>query len=371
MTFSTGGLDSDGPGAGSAVLSRYVYDGDNIVLEYNGSNTLTHRYVHGPDVDQILADEDATNAILWPFADNLGTVRDLVNSNGTVQNHIKYESFGKVTSESNSSVNHLYAFTGRERDEETGLQYHRARYYDPLTGKWISEDPSSFDGGDANLSRYVENSPTNYVDPNGLSAQMVVAVMGSPYTWKYDPSAAFGGITPKADTTFISIEEIPMTDDTGKIHEDIPTKVPKHWTPQVIEEALKQAGKSIGNRERENNPNTNPDFDPALEAGHRKRIGKEREWEEKLAKRRKELTGETWPLTPKPAPQVVAPPVPPGVPPPVPGGGLGGNPRFGPINMIGPAGGRAPIPVFFPGRLLRPIGSAGGGGGGVPMVFLP
>ena len=198
-------VDNDGPGAGAAVVSRYVYDGDDIVLEYNGSNTLTHRYVHGPDVDQIFADEDATNAILWPLADNLGTVRDLSNSTGTIQNHIKYESFGKVTSESNSAVNHLYGFTGRERDEEAGLSYHRGRYYDPLTGKWISEDPSGFDGGDANLSRYVLNSPTNYVDPHGLSAQtsgqMVVVVMGSPYTWNYDTNAAWGGKTPKADTT--------------------------------------------------------------------------------------------------------------------------------------------------------------------------
>ena len=160
-------IDNDGPGAGAAVVTRHVYDGDNIVLEYNGSNTLTHRYVYGPDVDQILADEDATNAILFPLADNLGTVRDLINSSGTVQNHIKYEGFGKVTSESNSAINHLFAFTGRERDEETGLQYHRGRYYGPATGKWTSDDPSGFSGGDANLSRYVSNSPLDYVDPDG------------------------------------------------------------------------------------------------------------------------------------------------------------------------------------------------------------
>jgi len=160
--------DADGAGGGSAVVSRFAYDGDHIALQFDGSNNLTHRYLHGPAVDQILADEDSSNNILWPLTDNLGTVRDLVNSSGTVQNHLKYDSFGKVTTESNSAVDHLFAYTGRERDEETGLQYHRARYYDPATGRFISEDPKGFAAGDPNLSRYVGNNATNLVDPFGL-----------------------------------------------------------------------------------------------------------------------------------------------------------------------------------------------------------
>jgi RHS repeat-associated protein len=58
-------------------------------------------------------------------------------------------------------------YTGRERDEETGLQYNRARYYDPTTGRFISEDPINFRAGDTNLSRYVLNSPTLLTDPSG------------------------------------------------------------------------------------------------------------------------------------------------------------------------------------------------------------
>lgn len=163
--------DADGAGGGSAVVSRYVYDGSTIALQFDGSNTLTHRYFHGPVVDQILADEDASNNILWPLSDNLGTVRDLVNDSGAVQNHLKYDSFGKVTAESNSAVDHLFAFAGRERDEETGLQYHRARYYDPATGRFLSLDPSGFAAGDANLARYVGNGVTNALDPSGMSSR--------------------------------------------------------------------------------------------------------------------------------------------------------------------------------------------------------
>ncbi|MCL6508391.1 MAG: RHS repeat-associated core domain-containing protein, partial [Bryobacteraceae bacterium] len=48
------------------------------------------------------------------------------------------------------------------------LYYYRARYYDPHTGRFLSEDPIGFAAGDSNLSRYVENGPTNWVDPTGL-----------------------------------------------------------------------------------------------------------------------------------------------------------------------------------------------------------
>ena len=87
-----------------------------------------------------------------------------------MQNHLKYDSYGKVTSESNAAVDHLFAFTGRERDEETGLQYHRARYLDVAVGRWVSEDPTGFLAGDASITRYVGNSPVHFTDPTGLFA---------------------------------------------------------------------------------------------------------------------------------------------------------------------------------------------------------
>jgi RHS repeat-associated protein len=160
--------DADGPGSGSAVVTRYAYDGDDIALQFDGSNNLTHRYLHGAVVDQILAEEQIGGTLLWPLTDDLGTVRDLVNSSGTVQNHLKYDSFGKVTAESNSAVDHLFAFTGRERDEETGLQYHRARYLDTSVGRWVSEDLIGFAAGDTNISRYVANYVTGWIDSMGL-----------------------------------------------------------------------------------------------------------------------------------------------------------------------------------------------------------
>ena len=58
-------------------------------------------------------------------------------------------------------------YTGREWDKETGLYYYRARYYDPMEGRFISKDPSGFEGG-INLWAYVQNNPINRTDPSGL-----------------------------------------------------------------------------------------------------------------------------------------------------------------------------------------------------------
>lgn len=67
-----------------------------------------------------------------------------------------------------SSVDHLFAFTGRALDEATGLQNHLHRWYDARLGGWTSEDPAGFAAGDSNFYRYGGNSPATALDPDGL-----------------------------------------------------------------------------------------------------------------------------------------------------------------------------------------------------------
>ena len=62
----------------------------------------------------------------------------------------------------------MFGYTGRAKDNVTGLQNNLNRWYDSKTGGWISKDPTGFDAGDTNLYRYVRNSPTNATDPSGL-----------------------------------------------------------------------------------------------------------------------------------------------------------------------------------------------------------
>jgi RHS repeat-associated protein len=149
--------------------TRFVYDGEDIALSFIGVTGahLANRYLHGPGIDEVFADEQGANTY-WLLTDHLGTVRDLTDGTGALAKHIAYDSFGRKQGETAAGIQTLYAFTGREYDVETGLQYHRARYYDPQIGRWISQDPIGFDAGDSNLYRYVNNGPTGRTDPSGL-----------------------------------------------------------------------------------------------------------------------------------------------------------------------------------------------------------
>jgi RHS repeat-associated protein len=91
-----------------------------------------------------------------------------------VLNHIVYDSFGQVTSESDPTVDFRFGYTGRELDAETELMYYRARYYNGEIGRFISEDPIGFESEDVNLFRYVSNNPLTIRDPSGLYGRTVL-----------------------------------------------------------------------------------------------------------------------------------------------------------------------------------------------------
>ena len=181
--------------SGGEHETRFAYDGNQIVLEFDkdvvdnnatvGVADLTHRYVWQPGaVDQLMADEQVTTAkVVWTLGDNQGTIRDLaVTESGvtSVATHRVFDSYGNLVSSVNPStgeaaaVDCLIGFVGLPYDK--GSQTDRAvnRGYDPSTGRWLSVDPSGFDGGDANTYRYVGNSPTNATDPSGLDRRLVI-----------------------------------------------------------------------------------------------------------------------------------------------------------------------------------------------------
>ncbi|MGE3778910.1 MAG: RHS repeat-associated core domain-containing protein, partial [Pirellulaceae bacterium] len=169
--------DLDGDGPAPERRSYLVHSGDAVLAEWvdpdgDGPAPLAedHRYLHGPALDQVLAQEDASGQVLWTMTDHLGTVRDVVDGQGDVVNHLQYDSFGKVVSETDPAVDVVYQFTGREWDAATGLLYLRARYYDPAIGRFTQEDPLGMAGGDVNLYRYAGNRPIEYADPLGMTA---------------------------------------------------------------------------------------------------------------------------------------------------------------------------------------------------------
>ena len=82
---------------------------------------------------------------------------------------VDYSTSGAVIASNDpAAVDELFGYTARNFDTAVGLQYNRARWYDPNTGRWLSQDPIGFNAGDSNLYRYVGNEVTKYVDPDGL-----------------------------------------------------------------------------------------------------------------------------------------------------------------------------------------------------------
>ncbi len=94
-------------------------------------------------------------------------MRDVVKSDGSVVKHLEYNAFGELQGEPTEDLAFLY--TGKLFDTKTGLQWNINRWYDNKAGRWISEDPVGFNGGDKNIARYVANQPSKRIDPNGLS----------------------------------------------------------------------------------------------------------------------------------------------------------------------------------------------------------
>jgi RHS repeat-associated protein len=86
-------------------------------------------------------------------------------------NKYAYDAFGKVLNQE-EAIQNPFKYVGQfgVMDEENGLFYMRARYYDSEVGRFISKDPIGFAGGDINLYSYVQNNPTKYIDPFGLQS---------------------------------------------------------------------------------------------------------------------------------------------------------------------------------------------------------
>jgi RHS repeat-associated protein len=156
-------------GSGEVSLQEnYIYDGSNLLMVINGSGNITHTFLSGPS-GQALADDANSGNVTWNLTDQEGSVRDVINNSGTVVDHIEYDAYGNILSQTNSSNQPRFAFAGMQLDAATGLYYDNARYYDSTTGQFISQDPRAFAGGNTNLQGYVNNDPVNLVDPTGLS----------------------------------------------------------------------------------------------------------------------------------------------------------------------------------------------------------
>ena len=173
----------EGGGSSLSALSYTytAYDGQNAYLQVSdptglsgsGTASISQRYLYGQAVDQILAAETFTptfdaHAVDWALTDNDGTVNNVVQyKSGTtvLVNHVEYTSCGDPTGSTVIIAAFAFGQSGMRYDEATGQYRTAARVYDPLTGRFDSNDEAK---QGTNFSVACGDNWTGRSDPSGM-----------------------------------------------------------------------------------------------------------------------------------------------------------------------------------------------------------
>ena len=142
--------------------TSYLYDGNQAIGEVRAGQMMA--LLTGLAIDEVIA-RYASGGRLTQLTDQLGSVIKQINEAGTTQSATAYSPYGEAQTTGDDQGNST-EYTGRENDG-TGAYFYRARYYDPVLKRFISEDPIG-SAGDVNLMAYVGGSPVGAKDPLGL-----------------------------------------------------------------------------------------------------------------------------------------------------------------------------------------------------------
>jgi RHS repeat-associated protein len=154
---------------GQTIYTIYGLDG-TLYFRDNATTGETTDYVRmgAHSVGRM----DETGAFTWTHSDHLGSASAATNSAGTIVWRESYTPFGEAIEDPAANRDEA-GFTGHIRDAATGLTYAQARYYNPVTARFLAPDPAGFaDMGPGYFNRYAYtmNDPVNLVDPEGEQA---------------------------------------------------------------------------------------------------------------------------------------------------------------------------------------------------------
>ena len=150
----------------NAAGKSLLYDGANATQELSGSSVTANIWTGGLDE---FFQRTGGNGSVAPLTDVLGSTIALVDSSGNITTTYSYDPFGNTATGGAVNANE-FQYTGREYDGN-GLYFYRNRYYSPVLGRFISEDPA-LDG--LNFYTYASNTPTNATDPTGLKTRVII-----------------------------------------------------------------------------------------------------------------------------------------------------------------------------------------------------
>lgn len=167
------------PGSSSTRID-FLYDGADMVAEYNSSGTVLRRYVHGAGLDAPLVwyEGSSTTSRRWLHADERGSIVAVSDTSGTEIQAIQYDAYGLP----NDFDGSRFLYTGQMALPEAELYYYKARIYSPSSGRFLQPDPIGYSGG-MNLYAYVGGDPVNATDPWGLEEEPLPEVVQTSSPW--------------------------------------------------------------------------------------------------------------------------------------------------------------------------------------------
>lgn len=154
--------------------TRYVYDGTDIVAEYDANGNEQRRYVHGPGTDEPLIIYEGGTAN-WTLADERGSIIAVANNSGGAFKTNTYDEYG-LPAFGNYG---LFQYTGQAWLPDAGLYDYKTRAYSPTWGRFMQADPLGYLSS-PNLYAYVMDDPINLIDSFGLTASCADSGMGGP-----------------------------------------------------------------------------------------------------------------------------------------------------------------------------------------------
>lgn len=167
-----GGMVEERLYLGELEIFRKFDTGGTLTLERETLHVMNHQQRIAMVETRRHGDEPGLpeQLVQYQFGSHLGSVSLELDAAAQIISYEEYYPYGSTSYQAVSSQTETpkrYRYTGMERDEETGLNYHGARYYATWLGRWCSCDPTSLRSG-LNLYRFVRNKPIKKIDPNGM-----------------------------------------------------------------------------------------------------------------------------------------------------------------------------------------------------------
>ncbi|MGF1614664.1 MAG: SpvB/TcaC N-terminal domain-containing protein [Gammaproteobacteria bacterium] len=162
---------------GFEIYREYENDGDTVKLERETLHIMDDQQrialVETRTLDTAGNDPAPPQLIRYQFGNHLGSASLEMDDQAQIISYEEYTPYGSTSYQavrSQTETPKRYRYTGKERDEESGLYYHGARYYAPWLGRWTAADPSMLLDG-INLYLYVSAQPVKRYDPSGLAGK--------------------------------------------------------------------------------------------------------------------------------------------------------------------------------------------------------